>query len=70
MHMQPMYRNHAFITASGSGRGTSNAYIDGGDTISVSEDVFERGVCLPSDNKMTAQEQDKVIEIIRRCFEG
>ena len=33
------------------------------------EDLFNRGLCLPSDIKMTEQEQDMVIEIIRSCFE-
>ena len=68
MHMQPMYRNNGFVTVHGSGRGTSNAYIEGGHFANVSEDVFQRGLCLPSDNKMIAEDQDRVIEIIRRCF--
>jgi dTDP-4-amino-4,6-dideoxygalactose transaminase len=33
------------------------------------KDIFERGLCLPSDNKMTAEEQAKIIEIVRSCFE-
>ncbi len=68
MHMQPIYRSHPFITAYGNGRSQSNAYI-GGTTVDVGNDIFARGLCLPSDNKMTAEEQDIVIEIIRRCFE-
>ena len=68
MHMQPIYRNNAYITESGSGRGTSNAYIPGGQSASVSEDIFERGLCLPSDNKMTEEQQRTVVEIIKRCF--
>ena len=32
-------------------------------------DIFARGVCLPSDNKMTVEEQDRIIEVIRACFE-
>lgn len=67
MHMQPIYRNHAFITAEGNGRGRSNAYI-AGSGIDVGADIFRRGLCLPSDNKMTAEQQDVVIEIIHRCF--
>ena len=35
----------------------------------VSMDIFERGLCLPSDNKMTVEEQDRIIEVIRACFE-
>ena len=68
MHMQPIYRNNPFITVDGNGRARTNAYIAGGG-IDVGMDIFERGLCLPSDNKMTAEEQDIIIEIIRRCFE-
>ena len=67
MHMQPIYRTHAFITAEGNGRGRSNAYIEGKGA-DVGADIFRRGLCLPSDNKMTAEQQDRVIEVIRRCF--
>ena len=67
MHMQPIYRNHAFVTVEGNGRGRSNAYIAGSD-IDVGTDIFRRGLCLPSDNKMTPKQQDKIIDIIRRCF--
>lgn len=67
MHMQPIYRSHSFITASGNGRGQSNAYIAGTMT-DVGADIFRRGLCLPSDNKMTAEQQDVIIEIIHRCF--
>lgn len=68
MHMQPMYRMHEFVTQSGSGRAKTNAYIAGG-AVDVGADIFHRGVCLPSDNKMTAEEQDRIIEVIKRCFE-
>ena len=67
MHMQPIYRTHAFITAEGNGRGRSNAYI-AGSGIDVGADIFHHGLCLPSDNKMTADQQNRVIEIIHRCF--
>ena len=67
MHLQPMYRMHEFVTRDGSGRCRTNAYIAGG-CVDVGADIFDRGCCLPSDNKMTAEEQDRVIEIIRRCF--
>lgn len=69
MHMQPIYRMHGFVTRDGNGRGRSNAYIDEGISIDVGADIFERGLCLPSDNKMTVEQVDKVCEIIRRCFE-
>ncbi len=68
MHMQPMYRMNEFITQTGSGRAKTNAYIAGG-VEDVGKDIFERGCCLPSDNKMTPEQQDRVIEIICRCFE-
>ena len=67
MHMQPIYRTHAFVTAEGNGRGRSNAYI-AGSGLDVGADIFHRGLCLPSDNKMTEVEQDKVIEIVHRSF--
>jgi len=68
MHMQPIYRANHFVTAKGNGRALSNAYIDEGEILDVGADIFNRGLCLPSDNKMSADEQDKVIEIIKRCF--
>ncbi|MDO5026717.1 MAG: DegT/DnrJ/EryC1/StrS family aminotransferase [Tissierellia bacterium] len=68
MHMQPMYRMHDFITLEGSARAKTNAYIEG-EVTNVGEDIFNRGLCLPSDNKMTKKEQDKIIEVIRACFE-
>lgn len=67
MHMQPMYRMHGFVTRDGNGRARTNAYISG-ESSDVGADIFARGLCLPSDNKMTAEEQDKVIEIIKSCF--
>ena len=54
MHMQPVYKDFSFVSKEGA---------------NVGADIFERGLCLPSDIKMTVQEQDKVIEIIKRCFE-
>jgi len=67
MHMQPIYRMHGFVTAEGNGRGGSNAYIPG-QSMDVGLDIFNRGLCLPSDNKMTPEEQSKVIEIVKSCF--
>jgi len=68
MHMQPMYRMHEVIGREGSLRCRTNAYIADG-VEDVGADIFERGVCLPSDNKMTECEQERVIEVIRACFE-
>ncbi len=53
MHLQPFYRGRAFVKVDGE---------------SVGEDIFRRGLCLPSDNKMTPDQQDRVIEIIKACF--
>ena len=75
MHMQPIYRNNAFITREGDGRAKTNAYIKGGTLgkdgrpLDVGMDIFQRGLCLPSDNKMTPEQQDMIIEMIRSCFE-
>lgn len=75
MHMQPIYRNNAFITRDGDGRAKTNAYIQGGTLgkdgkpLDVGMDIFHRGLCLPSDNKMTKEEQDMIIEVIKACFE-
>lgn len=68
MHMQPIYRMNPFVTAEGNGRGRTNAYIKGSG-VDVGADIFERGLCLPSDNKMTAEQQNMIIGIIHRCFE-
>ena len=74
MHMQPIYRMNGFVTREGNGRAKTNAYISGGmlgkdgKPFDIGMDIFERGLCLPSDNKMTPEEQDIVIEIIRKCF--
>lgn len=54
MHMQPIYESRDYVTLPGENIGT---------------DIFERGICLPSDLNMTAEEQDIVIDIIKECFE-
>ena len=68
MHMQPMYRMHKCVGREGSIRCKTNAYIAGGVT-DVGADIFQRGCCLPSDNKMTVEQQDRIIEVIKRCLE-
>ena len=67
MHMQPIYRTNPFVTVEGNGRGRTNAYISGSFE-DVGADIFRRGLCLPSDNKMTEEQQDRIIDIIHRCF--
>lgn len=75
MHMQPIYRMNGFVTREGDGRAKTNAYISGvavgkdGRPLDVGMDIFHRGLCLPSDNKMTAEQQDVIIRVIRGCFE-
>ena len=68
MHMQPIYRLNPFITKDGDGRAGTNAYI-AGDMADVGMDIFERGLCLPSDINMTEEQQDIIISIVRSCFE-
>ena len=68
MHMQPLYRMSPFVTTAGNGRARSNAYIKETGMVDIGADIFERGLCLPSDNKMIEEEQDIVIDIIQRCF--
>ncbi len=68
MHAQPMYRMNPFVTRDGNGRGCTNAYI-AGKGVDVGMDIFNRGLCLPSDIKMTVSEQNNIIEIVRSCFE-
>ena len=75
MHMQPIYRMNGFVTREGNGRAKTNAYIAGGSKgkdgkpLDVGMDLFHRGLCLPSDNKMTPEEQEAIIEIVKACFD-
>ena len=54
MHMQPIFKDCDFI------------FIEN----DIGKDIFTRGLCLPSDNKMTPEQQDIIIKIVRSCFEG
>ena len=67
MHMQPIYRMNPFITKEGSGRARTNAYLSG-KISDIGKGIYSRGLCLPSDIKMTEDEQDRIIEVIRSCF--
>lgn len=69
MSKQPIYRLHGFVVKSGNERARSNAYIKETGFIDIGADIFRRGLCLPSDNKMTLEQQNVVIDIIHRCFE-
>lgn len=53
MHLQPVFKGHDFVSVEGD----------------IGGDIFNRGLCLPSDIKMTAEEQKTVIETIKGCFE-
>ena len=74
MHMQPIYRMNGFVTREGDGRAKTNAYINGGamgadgKPLDVGMDIFDRGLCLPSDNKMTIEQQDIIIDVVKSCF--
>ena len=68
MHMQPLFRMHEVIGREGTLRCKTNAYIVG-EVKDVGADIFQRGCCLPSDNKMSETEQERIIEVIRGCFE-
>ena len=59
MHMQPTYKSHDCVGKHGLVSKTED----------LGADIFERGCCLPSDNKMTIEEQDRIIKAIRGCFE-
>ena len=67
MHMQPIFRMNPFVTKHGNGRANTNAYI-AGESLDIGMNIFNRGLCLPSDNKMTNEQQDYIIEVIRGCF--
>lgn len=68
MHMQPIFKDSDFITRYGSVRNLPEMGEDGKPT-DIGRDIFSRGLCLPSDNKLTPENQDVIIEIIKSCFE-
>lgn len=53
MHMQPVFKDNEFVSI---------------DKRNNSKDIFERGLCLPSDIKMTKEEQQRVIDLVKECF--
>ncbi|MDO5415012.1 MAG: aminotransferase class V-fold PLP-dependent enzyme [Bacillota bacterium] len=57
MHMQPLYKDNIFVSVEGKGK-----------LLDVGGDIFNRGLCLPSDNKMTVEQQDVIIKVIKKCF--
>lgn len=52
MHLQPYFEKYDFVVSDERGA-------------SVSEDIFNRGLCLPSDTKMSISDQQRVINIIK-----
>ncbi len=64
MHMQPIYKEHPYVTEAG----LYDAAKDSSVQTDLGADIFQRGLCLPSDNKMTKEEAEKVIRIIHCCF--
>ena len=65
MHMQSIYYMNPHTIREGNGR----VRMIEGDRLEMGMDILERSLCLPSDNKMTVEQQYKIIEIIKRCFE-
>lgn len=57
LHMQPIYSCNPFITRNSQ------------DEIDTGSDLFQRGLCLPSDNKITKEQQEVIIEVVHKCFE-
>ncbi len=68
MHMQPVYRMNDFVAIDGDGHGIVTS-CNSDNEFDVGADIFQRGLCLPSDIKMTVEEQELIIQIIRSCFE-
>lgn len=62
MHLQPVFEEYDFITAKESGCKEDVPE-------SVAEDIFSRGLCLPSDIKNTPEDMELIIGIVRKCFE-
>jgi dTDP-4-amino-4,6-dideoxygalactose transaminase len=77
MHMQPVFERYKFVShcendvrelvAASKDEPLDSNNVDQGyrKALSVSEDIFNRGVCLPSDTKMTDEDLDRVCEIIK-----
>ncbi len=68
MHMQPIHERYVFVTRDSSSCSTTIG-CNKDEKIDVGADIFQRGLCLPSDIKMTAEQQERIIQIIRSCFE-
>ena len=70
MHLQPIYRNHEFVSVDGTRRFFNGCYNQILEQADEGRGLFEQGVCLPSDIKMTGDEQERIIEVIYACYSG
>ena len=61
MHLQPVFEQCDFITKDGSIKDKTGMG-------SVSAEIFEHGLCLPSDIKNTDEDMERIIGIVRGCF--
>ena len=61
MHLQPVFAENEFVTVAGFKS-------EMGEMKSVAEDIFNRGLCLPSDIKNTEGDMEEIISIVRKCF--
>lgn len=70
MSMQPVFRNYDQVTLDGCRRGYETLYNDlFWDRCDVAKEKFNRCLCLPSDIRMTDEEQERVIDIVYACFD-
>lgn len=65
--MQPIFRMHEFVNVNGSGKTKTNVYIFA-ENINIGAGVFQKGICLQSDNNMIEEEQSIIIEVVKRCL--
>ena len=68
MHLQPLFRRYGFVTVEGCRNCNELFYMRKIVTADTGADIFQRGLCLPSDIKMTEEEQESVIEVVLGCF--
>lgn len=56
MHLQPVFEKYDFFPHHADGS-------------SVDEEIFDRGLCLPSDIKNTPEDMEQIIRTVRACFD-
>lgn len=69
MHLQPIFRKHGFVTVEGCRNCNGAFYMEKIERVDTGADIFQRGLCLPSDVKMTDEEQERVVEVVLACFD-